>query len=157
MLTARALLIVIVMLGASIWVGSLVCLALVSSVTRRVLDERSRVMLFRGVGRRYGVVGTGSLIVAMAAGLTLTWPPTEYSRDEVAVTLLSGALLAATTAGMLQARRMTVRRRHGLAAPHDPQVAGLIRRGSIAAGILRGLIGALTLGLLLLLASLLDR
>lgn len=46
------------LVAASIWVGSLVCLAVVTAAARRVLDAPSQVTLFRAVGRRYGLVGT---------------------------------------------------------------------------------------------------
>jgi hypothetical protein len=68
MLTVRTVLITAEMLAASIWVGSLVCLALISNVARRVLDAPSRIALFRGIGRVYGIVGTAALFVAVAAG-----------------------------------------------------------------------------------------
>jgi hypothetical protein len=60
----RTVLIAVEMLAASTRVGSLVCLALVSSVAREVIDPTSRIELFRGIGRLYGIVGTGALIVA---------------------------------------------------------------------------------------------
>ena len=64
MVTGRTVLIAIEMLAVSIWVGSLVCLALVAKVAREELDDASRVAFFRRIGRLYGVIGTISLVVA---------------------------------------------------------------------------------------------
>ena len=69
MSTGRTLLLAAAMLAASVWVGSLVCLAIVSSASRTVLDGPARVALFRRVGRLYGMVGTGCLASAIIAGV----------------------------------------------------------------------------------------
>ena len=58
MVAVRTVLLVVATLAASIWIGSLVCLALVALVARRTLDGPSFVVLFREVGRLYRVVGT---------------------------------------------------------------------------------------------------
>ena len=63
MSVVRTLLIAVGIVAASVWVGSLVCLALVANVSRKVLGPGERVELFRRVGRVYGIVGTGSLLV----------------------------------------------------------------------------------------------
>jgi hypothetical protein len=157
MLTGRTVLIAIEMLAASIWVGSLVCLALVARVARRELDGASRVALFRGIGRLYGIVGTGALVAAIGIGVALAWPLTQAS-DAVTVALVLSAILACLTgAAMVQARRMTVRRLRVLAAPGDPAAAHALRRGAAWAGALRGSMAILTLLILVLGAHLLDR
>ncbi len=55
MLTANTPLVAVELVAASIWVGSLVCLAVVTAAPRRVLDAPSQVVLFRAAGRRYGL------------------------------------------------------------------------------------------------------
>lgn len=62
MLDTSTPLVAVELVAASIWVGSLVCLAVVTAAARRVLDTPSQVALFRAVGRRYGLVGTASLL-----------------------------------------------------------------------------------------------
>jgi hypothetical protein len=57
--------------------GGMVCLATVAKAARGVLDESSQVAFFRAVGRRYEMVGTASLLIAIAAGLALSWPPSS--------------------------------------------------------------------------------
>lgn len=153
MSVGRTILITVEILTASIWVGSLVCLALVSRVAGRVLDGPSRVALFRGVGRLYGMVGAACLVVAIVVGVAIAWPLSGGS--EVAVFVLSIALVAVTAAGMVQARRMTARRRYALEVPQDAVAAGAIRRGAAFAGVLRGSIAVLTLVIVVLSAHLL--
>ncbi|MGH9046810.1 MAG: hypothetical protein ACRDVW_05785, partial [Acidimicrobiales bacterium] len=104
MLATSTPLVAVELLAACIWVGSLVCLALVTNAARRVLDEPAQVALFRAVGRRYGIVGTGALAVAIGVGLALAWPPQAWSATVDAAVALAGALLLATAAGMVQAR-----------------------------------------------------
>jgi hypothetical protein len=156
-LTGRGLLIAVEMLAVSIWVGSLVCLMLVSRVASRELDAASRVALFRGVGRLYGVVGTGALVVAIVAGVMLAPPLSDVGRTGTAVLAVTGVLVVMTAAGMFQARRMTVWRRRAIGMPEDERSVRKVRRGAALAGVLRGSIALLTLVILLLIADLLDR
>jgi hypothetical protein len=157
MSTGRTVLIAVELLATSIWVGSLVCLALVSGVARRELDAASRVALFRGIGRIYGVVGTGALVVAIGAGVALAWPLDDLDSTGVAVLVLAGILVLVTAAGMAQARAMTVRRRRAIAAPQDEHAARAVRRGGKVAGALRGSIALVTLAMLVLSADLLKQ
>jgi hypothetical protein len=155
--TGRTALIAIEMLAVSIWVGSLVCLALVAKVARDELNERSRVALFRRIGRLYGVIGTCSLVVAIGAGVTIAWPLSQVGRTGIAVFVLTGVLVLVTGAGMVQARRMTVRRRLAIEKPDDELVASAVRRGAEVAELLRGSIALLTLVILMLGADMLAR
>jgi len=50
MTVTRTIAISIVLLGGSIWVGSMVCLAVVARVATRVLSTTDRVELFADVG-----------------------------------------------------------------------------------------------------------
>ena len=60
MLATSAPLVAVELIAASIWVGGMVCLAIVAKAARGVLEESSQVTFFRAVGRRYGMVGTAS-------------------------------------------------------------------------------------------------
>lgn len=71
----RTVLIALALLSSGIWVGSLVCLALVSTVATRELDPVVRVSLFRSIGRLYGRVGTAALLISIATGLALAGSP----------------------------------------------------------------------------------
>src|ERR1035437_4622300 len=138
-LTTNTPLVAVELIAACIWVGSLVCLALVTNVARSVLDGHSRVTFFQAIGRRYAIAGTGSLLVAIGAGLALAWPPSSWSSTIDAAVALAGVLVLATAVGMIQARQMTTLRRQAMGAPDDQIVAGAVRGGGPGAGGLRGL------------------
>jgi hypothetical protein len=152
----RTALIAVGMLGASIWVGSLVCLAVVAAASRRVLDQRARVALFRQVGRLYGIIGTGALLVAIVAGLVLAWPWSAITRGLAVEFVLSGVLVAVSVAGMVQARRMTVARQRLVDRPGDGSAETSVLQGARVAMALRGAIALVTLMIVILGAHLLD-
>jgi hypothetical protein len=134
-------------------VGSLVCLALVTSAARKVLDATSQVTLFRAIGRRYGIVGTAALLAAIGCGLALAWPPSTWSNTIAAAVALSGVLVLFTAAGMAQARAMTALRRRAVTAPDDRAAADAVRRGRLLAGTLRATMALVTLAVLVLAAQ----
>jgi len=152
MLATSAPLVAVELIAASIWVGGMVCLAIVAKAARGVLDESSQVAFFRAVGRRYGMVGTASLLIAIAAGLALSWPPSSWSRTIDAAALLAGFLVVATIAGMMQARAMTALRRKLIANPRDSSTAVALRRGRLLANGIRGLMALTTLAIVILAA-----
>lgn len=149
----RTLLITIELLAASVWIGSMVCLVLVSDIAKRVLEPSARVQLFRTIGRAYGIAGSAALLIAIAVGLVLAGMPSNWSTTTTAAVILSGILVALTAAGMAQARRMTVARRRSLASPEDADASEAVRRGARSAGILRGVMGVCTLAIVVLAAS----
>jgi len=152
----RTVLIAVEMLAGSIWVGSLVCLALVSSVARDVLDPAPRIALFRGIGRSYGIVGTAALIVAIGVGGALAGRPSHWTGIITGTFVLAVALVALTALGMSQARRMTERRRRAVDTLGDERLSRSVRRGAVIAGALRGAIAILTLIILVLGAHVID-
>jgi hypothetical protein len=153
MLAMSTPLVAVELLAACIWVGSLVCLVVVTSAVRKVLDGPSQVAFFRAIGRRYGIVGTAALLVAIGCGLALAWPPAAWSNIIAAAVALSGALVVLTAAGMAQARAMTVLRRRTVSAPDDHAAAEAVRRGRALAGALRGTMALVTLAILVLAAQ----
>jgi hypothetical protein len=155
MLTGRVVLVAVAMLAASVWVGSLVSLAVVSAAARRTLDARSRVALFRTVGRTYQYVGTGSLLLAIGIGLGLGWPVSELDGGLRSELVLGVVLVLVSVLGMAQAKRMTVARRRALEHSEDAGALVLVRRGARTAAALRGLIATVTLAMVLLGADLL--
>jgi len=152
MLATSAPLVAVELIAASIWVGGMVCIAIVAKAARGVLDESSQVAFFRAVGRRYGMVGTASLLIAIAAGLALSWPPSSWSRTIDAAALLAGVLVVATIAGMMQARAMTALRRKLIANAGDSSTAVALRRGRLLANGIRGLMALMTLAIVILAA-----
>jgi general stress protein CsbA len=149
----RTLLITVELIAASIWIGSLLCLALVARVAAKVLDPPARVALFRGIGQLYRVVGTSALVASIAAGAALAGSPSEWSVTIDVVAVLAGVLVVLTAVGMAQARRMTVVRRHAIVLPDDETAVVAVRRGAATAGVLRGLMATVTLAIVVLVAS----
>jgi hypothetical protein len=152
----RTLLIAVGIVAASVWVGSLVCLALVANVSRKVLGPGERVELFRRVGRVYGIVGTVSLLVGIGVAAALSWPPGEWTATGNVAAALCATLVVLTGVGMAQARRMTTLRQLAVGRPHGSDAARKVARGSLVAGVLRASIAAVTLALVVLAAQFLS-
>lgn len=153
----RTLLITGELLAASVWIGSMVCLVVVSSIAKQVLEPPARVQLFRRIGRAYGVGGTVSLVMAIVLGLVLAGTPSNWTVTIDVAVALSVVLVALTATGMAQARRMTVARRRCIAPPDDDAASDAVRRGARTAGMLRSLMGVTTLAVVVLVASDLAR
>jgi asparagine N-glycosylation enzyme membrane subunit Stt3 len=153
MRAATTLVVVLAIVSASVWVGSLVCLALVADAARGVLDDVSQVALFRAIGRRYAVVGTVSLLVAVGSGLELAWPPSSWSATVDVAVGLAGLLVVATAAGMAQARAMTALRRRSIRTPADARLRRAVGQGRRVATALPGLIALITIAIVVLAAA----
>lgn len=135
--------------ATALWLGGLFAIAIVARVATRTLDPVARVALFRGLGRSYGVVGTAALVLAYGTGAALLRGH-AWDLATVAAAVVAVALAATLGMGMVQARRMTQLRLRALDQPRDTALATRVRRGAVRAGVLRGLIGALSLTLLAL-------
>lgn len=141
-------------MATAIWVGGLVTIFVVSRVASRTLEPAQRIEFFRTLGRTYGIVGSTALLVALSTGaLLLDGHP--WDGLMVAAALVAGALLAATAAGMAQARAMTRLRRRAMAQAGG-ELDAPVRRGARIAAALRAGIGLLTLALVVLGAALVD-
>lgn len=145
----RALLGGVLALAAAVWVGGFVALVVVARVARETVGPAERVAFFRRLGRRYAVVGGLALVLASASGVGLLYGH-RWDGVLTAVTVLAACLVAATAIGVAQARRMTRLRRGAVRRPDDATLAARVRRGAHAAGILRALIGVLSVALLAL-------
>ena len=156
-MTTSAPIVALEILSASVWTGSLVCLAVVSRAARTVLESPAQVAFFRAVGRRYAIVGTGSLLVAIGTGLAMAWPPPTWSATIDAAVALAGLLVLATAAGMAQARAMATLRRRAMSSPANPAARAAARRGRRVATALRLLMAADTLAIVVLAAMALSR
>lgn len=145
------------LVAASVWIGSLLCLAVVAQVGRATLDGPTQAVFFRALGRRDAVVGTAALLVAVGVGLALAWPPSRWSGLIDAAVALAGLLLAATAAGMAEARAMGDLRQRLLGEPTDATVRGALHRGRRIATALRLLMAADTLAVVVLVALALSQ
>lgn len=149
-LAAAVPLVALNLLAASIWVGGLVAIFVVARAATATLEPAQRVAFFRTLGRSYGIVGGVALLVALLSGaIMLGGHP--WDGLLVAAVVVAVALLAATAAGMTQARAMTRLRRRAL---ESPGLEERVRREARVAAALRGTIALLTLALLVLGAAL---
>jgi hypothetical protein len=148
-----AVLTFVALLAGSIWVGGFVAIAVVARIARAQLDRPAQIAFFRALGRRYLVVGLCSLLVALGAGAALL-AQHDWDATALAATVVAGALLAATVAGVAQARGMTRARARVVRSPDDPVLARRVRRGAVRATVLRAAIGGLTVALVALAAAL---
>jgi hypothetical protein len=156
MLARNAVLIGIELFAASVWLGSLVCLAVVAAAARSSLDPAAQVAFFRSLGRRYGVVGNTALAAVIGVGLAMLWPPSSWGRLQDTAVALAGLLVLVTGVGIRQARSMTRLRRRRLDDPGNDELAQRVRRGARTAVVLRGLIGVVSVAALSVIAVLLG-
>lgn len=147
--TAETSLAAVLVLATAVWIGGLIAIFVVARVARATLGAEERVALFRGLGRAYGLVGSSALAVALASGAVLA---SQYRWDGrlAASTAVAVGLVAATAAGVAQARRMTRLRQDALRDPGSTELAAKVRRGARNAAALRTTIAALSLTLLAL-------
>lgn len=126
----------LLILGASVWIGGMVAITLVSASSRKTLDPRARVALFRDVGRRYLVVATVAFVlIVVAGGILLAARPWDGLS---LATVVAVAVLAATTGiAIRQARMMTKRRAAAHASPDDEALAAAASQAGAAASRLR--------------------
>src|SRR6187431_3123064 len=56
------------LIGAAVWAGGMVMLALAVGAARRTVAEHDRIALFRALGRRFAVAGGIAMLVLIATG-----------------------------------------------------------------------------------------
>jgi hypothetical protein len=146
-LAASVPLVAVSAVAAAVWIGGLVAIFIVARVASATLGQEERIRFFRALGRSYGIVGSAALLVALAGGAVLL---DDHPWDAllIATAVVAGALVAATIAGMAQARTMTRLRRRAISGP--TLLREQVRRGAIVAATLRGAIAVLTLTLVVL-------
>jgi hypothetical protein len=135
--------------AAAVWVGGLVAIAVVARVASRTLEPAARVSFFRGLGRSYGVVGTGALAVAYGTGASLVYDR-SWDGQMIATAVVATSLVVVTGTGIAQARRMSRLRGLALDRHNDRELVDRVRRGAGRAGALRALIALLSFALLAL-------
>lgn len=142
------------LLGACVWGGGLVTIAIVVGVTREQLDRTAQVDFLRALGRRYLRVGAPALALALGPGAVLLGGR-PWNLTSSATVVVGVALVVVTAAGVVQAQGMTRLRAEALDPPGDDHVlAQQIRRGSVRATVLRAAIGLLSVALLALVSVL---
>jgi uncharacterized membrane protein len=146
---AEASLVAVLVLATAVWIGGLVAIFVVARVAHATLEVAERVTFFRGLGRAYGLAGGMALTIALASGAVLA-ATYRWDGQLTASTVVAAGLVAATVAGVAQARRMTRLRQDALRDPGRLELAAKVRRGTRNATVLRAAIAALSLALLAL-------
>lgn len=146
---AEPLVLTVLVLSTSVWVGGYVAIAIVARATTAVLQPADRIALFRRLGGTYLRVGTVALVVALVTGAALV---ADHDWDALLASTASTAALLVLSLGVAvaQARQMTGLRRALLDQPDDQELARRVRGGGRAAGTLRGVLGLLSLALVVL-------
>jgi hypothetical protein len=130
-------LLVLNLLAGAVWVGSLAALPVVARTARQTLEPQMQVTFFRALGRRYGVVGGGALVLAIATGAALLRDQ-RWTASLTVLVVLTAALVLTTALGVRQARRVNRLRERG---------AATLSQQARRAGMLRATIAALTLAI----------
>lgn len=146
---AETALTAVLVLATAVWVGGLVAIFVVARVAHATLGTAERVAFFRGLGRAYGPTGGLALTIALGSGAALA-SAYRWDGQLTASAVVAAALVAATAAGVTQARRMTRLRQDALRAPGRVELIVRVRRGARNATLLRAVIAALSLVLLAL-------
>lgn len=148
-MSTDAVLLTILVLATSIWVGGYVAIAVVARAASATLDPGTRVAFFRSLGRTYLRIGLSALLVALITG-ALMLRDRDWDAVLTAATLVVVALVVLLGIAVVQAKRMTRLRRQALDEPADQHVADGVARGARGAGILRAVLGVLSLVLVVL-------
>ena len=142
-------LLTILLLATCVWVGGYVAIIVVARAATATLDPAARVAFFRSLGRSYFLVGTPALVVALVVGAVLL-RDVERDGTVVAAYVVAAVLVLAFAVAVRQARRMTVLRRDLIASPADANLTERVRAGARSAGLLRALLGVLSIALVVL-------
>ena len=147
--TVEAVVLAALVLATSVWVGGYVAIAVVARTATSTLDPAARVAFFRALGRTYLRVGLSALAVALGTGAVLLRGH-EWDALLTATAAVAVVLVATLAVAVVQARRMTVSRRELLGAPDDASAAARAHQGARAAALLRGVLGLLSVTLVIL-------
>lgn len=140
----QAVLVGLLVLAASVWLGGFVMLMIVNRASRAALEDAPRIALFRQVGRTFLPLAMLAMLVALVTGGVLlgTRP---WDGLATALVVLVAAVIVATGLGVRQARAMSRLRRRALA--DQGALSTRVETGARHATALRTLIGLLVLAL----------
>lgn len=140
----RGVLLGLLLISAAVWLGGFVCLALVARSTTATLQRQDRVAFFTHFGRRFGIVATIALVVALVTGGVLL-AAAPWNAVSTVLVLAAAVLVVVLAVGVAQARRMTRLRRASIAAPEDHALGRRVAAGGRRASVLRAGIGVISL------------
>jgi putative copper export protein len=152
------------LIGAAVWAGGMVMLALAVGAARRTVAEPERIALFRSLGRRFAVAGGVAMAVLIATGTDMAgdrlaaWgdlTDTDYGERLLAklgvVALVIGLTLFHT---LVQGPALSRLRAEALDHPDDEELRRLIRRKAARSGMVSALNLLATIAVLILAARL---
>ncbi len=152
------------LIGAAVWAGGMVMLALAVGAARRTVAENDRVALFRALGRRFAVVGGVAMVVLIATGTDMaadrlgSWgdlTDTDYGKRLLVKVVFVAIVIALTLFHTLvQGPELSRLRQEAVAYPDDKDLRREIRAKAARAGIVSALNLAATLAVLVLAARL---
>ncbi len=152
------------LIGAAVWAGGMVMLALAVGAARRTVTESDRVALFRALGRRFAVVGGIAMLALIATGTDMasdrlgSWgalTDTDYG-ERLLVKLILVALVIALTVvhTVVQGPALSRLRQEAVAYPDDKDLRREIRAKAARSGIVSVLNLIATLAILVMAARL---
>jgi putative copper export protein len=152
------------LIGAAVWAGGMVMLALAVGAARRTVAESERVDLFRALGRRFLVAGGLAMVVLIATGTDMAndrlgaWSDltdTDYGKRLLAKLGVVALVIALTLFhSLVQGPALSRLRAVALVRPDDEQLRRLIRRKAARAGMVSALNLVATIAVLVLAARL---
>jgi putative copper export protein len=152
------------LIGAAVWVGGMVMLALSVGAARRTVPEEERIALFRSLGRRFLVAGGIAMVVLIATGTDMAadrlgaWSDltdTDYGERLLAKLGVVALVIALTLYhSLVQGPALSRLRAEAVEHPDDKDLKRLIRRKSARAGLVSALNLAASILVLVLAARL---
>jgi putative copper export protein len=152
------------LIGAAVWAGGMVMLALAVGAARRTVAEHERVALFRALGRRFAIAGGIAMVVLIATGTDMAadrltdWGDltgTDYGERLLAKLALVVLVIALTLFhSVVQGPALSRLRQEAVAYPDDKDLRREIRRKQARSGVVSALNLVATVSILVLAARL---
>jgi putative copper export protein len=152
------------LIGAAVWVGGMVMLALAVGAARRTVAESERIALFRSLGRRFLVAGGIAMVVLIATGTDMasdrlpSWSDltdTDYGEHLLQKLGVVTLVIALTLFhSLVQGPALSRLREQAAADPEDEALRREIRRKAARSGIVSAINLVATLAILVLAARL---
>jgi putative copper export protein len=152
------------LIGAAVWVGGMVMLALAVGAARRTVEDPERIALFRALGRRFLAAGGAAMVVLIATGTDMAadrldaWgdlTDTGYGERLLAKLVVVALVIGLTLFhSIVQGPALSRLRAQALERPDDEELQHLIRRRAARSGMVSGLNLLATLAVLVLAARL---
>lgn len=154
------------LIGAAVWTGGLVFLAVAAAVARRTIPPEERIAFFRALGRRFAIVAAVAAAAIAATGIDMaidrlaSWSAlldTDYGRILFAkIVLFALALVEAAVHSLVLGPRLGRLREELLEAPDDAALQARLRRTAAISGVVSALMLLQTLAILVLAADLVS-